>query len=112
MGRGKRHEPWERTGSRAMRVVPACCGVVRQQHGARWCLSLPLTGCALRTRRPLQLRVWGRVVTQDEVKRNMWRARPESEEGLAALYLFDEPSNAEQAGALDKTGAASGALGR
>ncbi|KIY95455.1 hypothetical protein MNEG_12507, partial [Monoraphidium neglectum] len=38
---------------------------------------------------PRQLRVWGRVLTQDDVRRNMWRNRPDNEEGLAALYVFD-----------------------
>lgn len=38
---------------------------------------------------PLQLRVWSRVLSQDDVKRNMWRERPDTEDGLAALYIFD-----------------------
>ncbi|KAI8473932.1 MAG: concanavalin A-like lectin/glucanase [Monoraphidium minutum] len=35
------------------------------------------------------LRVWSRALGQDEIRRNMWRGRPDSEEGLAALYIFD-----------------------
>ncbi|KAI8469316.1 MAG: concanavalin A-like lectin/glucanase domain-containing protein [Monoraphidium minutum] len=35
------------------------------------------------------LRVWNRVLSQDDVKRNMWRDRPDGEEGLVALYIFD-----------------------
>lgn len=46
----------------------------------------------------LQLRVWGRVLSQDEVKRNMWRERPDTEEGLAALYIFDAEGIKDAAG--------------
>jgi hypothetical protein len=35
------------------------------------------------------LRIWDRVLTGDEVKRNMLRERPESESGLVGLYIFD-----------------------
>lgn len=35
------------------------------------------------------LRIWNRVLTGEEIKRNMMRERPESESGLVGLYIFD-----------------------
>jgi hypothetical protein len=35
------------------------------------------------------LRVWDRVRSQEDIKKNMFRERPESEEGLALLYIFN-----------------------
>jgi len=36
------------------------------------------------------LRVWNKVLSQDDIKKNMFRDRPEGEEGLVALYVFNE----------------------
>lgn len=35
------------------------------------------------------LRIWDRVLSGEEVKRNMLRERPDSESGLVGLYIFD-----------------------
>jgi hypothetical protein len=35
------------------------------------------------------LRIWNRVLSGEEIKRNMMRERPESESGLVGLYIFD-----------------------
>lgn len=35
------------------------------------------------------LRIWNRVLSGDEIKRNMMRERPDSESGLVGLYIFD-----------------------
>jgi hypothetical protein len=52
------------------------------------------------------------VLSLDEVKRNMWRDRPDSEEGLAALYIFDgegvksvKNGDLETTVAVDRSGA-------
>lgn len=69
------------------------------------------------------LRIWDRVLTADEVKRNMLRERPESESGLVGLYIFDndgvktaqngEPvamdRSSESQGSLSSLAAAAGA---
>ena len=62
--------------------------------------------------------MWGRVLSQDEVNLNMWRERPESEEGLSALYIFgaDGIKGADAAGgtaavALDRSRERRGAGG-
>ncbi|GBF95915.1 hypothetical protein Rsub_08038, partial [Raphidocelis subcapitata] len=59
------------------------------------------------------LRVWRRALSGDEVKRNMWRDRPDTEEGLAALYIFDGEgvkslggANPDQMIAVDRTSGA------
>jgi hypothetical protein len=35
------------------------------------------------------LRIWDRVLSGDEVRRNMMRDRPDTENGLVGLYIFD-----------------------
>lgn len=54
------------------------------------------------------LRIWDRVLSGEDIKRNMLRDRPDSENGLVALYIFDaegvkEAANGEPL-ALDRTG--------
>lgn len=54
------------------------------------------------------LRIWDRVLSNDDVKRNMMRERPDSETGLVAMYIFDaegvkDATNGEPV-ALDRTG--------
>ncbi|WIA11894.1 hypothetical protein OEZ85_011978 [Tetradesmus obliquus] len=45
------------------------------------------------------LRIWDRVLSADDVKRNMVRERPDSEAGLVGLYIFDaEGAKASAAG--------------
>lgn len=36
--------------------------------------------------------MWRTVRTQDEIKRNMMRENPDSDNGLAALFIFDGAS--------------------
>jgi len=53
------------------------------------------------------VRVWSRALSQDDVRRNMFREAPESTEGLAALYVFDAAGVASTAlapVALDRSG--------
>lgn len=54
------------------------------------------------------LRIWDRVLSADDVKRNMVRERPDSEAGLVGLYIFDaEGAKASAAGepvATDRSG--------
>jgi hypothetical protein len=35
------------------------------------------------------LRIWSRVLSGDEVRRNMMRDRPDTENSLVGLYIFD-----------------------
>jgi hypothetical protein len=54
------------------------------------------------------LRIWDRALTNDEVKKNMMRERPESDGGLLGLYIFDaegvkDTANGESV-ALDHSG--------
>lgn len=54
------------------------------------------------------LRIWNRVLSSDDIKRNMMRERPESESGLVGLYIFDNEgvktaTNGEPV-ALDRSG--------
>lgn len=66
-----------------------------------------------------QLRVWNKVLSVDDVKRNMWRDRPDSDEGLVALYIFDgegvkvvnSDAGGEQFVAMDRTGGLRSAAG-
>ena len=60
-----------------------------------------------------QLRVWSRVLSPDEIRKNMLRERPESDNGLAALYIFDndgvkafkgDNGAGDQLLAMDRTG--------
>jgi hypothetical protein len=54
------------------------------------------------------LRIWDRVLSADDIKRNMMRERPDSEAGLVGLYIFDaEGAKATAAGepvATDRSG--------
>lgn len=53
------------------------------------------------------LRIWDRVLSADDIKRNMMRERPDSESGLAALYLFGSDSQTSASGeevAIDHSG--------
>jgi hypothetical protein len=54
--------------------------------------------------------VWRRALSADDVKRNLWRERPDTEDGLAALYIFDGEgvksvggANPDQMIAVDRT---------
>jgi hypothetical protein len=54
------------------------------------------------------LRIWDRVLSGDDIKRNMMRERPDSEAGLVGLFIFDaEGAKATAAGepvATDRSG--------
>ncbi|MEW5305376.1 MAG: hypothetical protein WDW36_007919 [Sanguina aurantia] len=55
------------------------------------------------------VRIWTRALPEDEVRRSMVRERPESQDGLAGLYIFTTDGVAEAEGgglmALDTSGA-------
>lgn len=54
------------------------------------------------------LRIWDRVLSKDDISRNMLRERPDTETGLVAMYIFDAEGIKESANgdplALDRTG--------
>lgn len=53
------------------------------------------------------LRIWDRVLSEDDIQRNMVRERPDTEAGLVAMYIFDTEGVKEAANgdavALDRT---------